>query len=94
MYAFDGGPFAGAIEWGKWTLQPTTGNIIFTGGSVSSNFDPITNVISVKPYSGDTGISNVSASKKTNITYTLDGRRVENPTKGVYIVNGKMFVIK
>ena len=44
--------------------------------------------------SGDTGISNVSASKKTNITYTLDGRRVENPTKGVYIVNGKMFVIK
>jgi hypothetical protein len=41
-----------------------------------------------------TGISNVSASTKTNITYTLDGRRVENPTKGIYIMNGKKVVIK
>ena len=26
--------------------------------------------------------------------YTLDGRRVENPTKGIYIVNGKKVIIK
>ena len=26
--------------------------------------------------------------------YTLDGRRVENPTNGIYIVNGKKVVIK
>ena len=26
--------------------------------------------------------------------YTLDGRRVENPTKGLYIVNGKKVIIK
>lgn len=50
MYAFDGGPFAGALYWGTWVLQPTTGNLIFTGGSKSDNFDPVTTVISVKPY--------------------------------------------
>jgi len=26
--------------------------------------------------------------------YTLDGRRVENPTNGIYIVNGKKVAIK
>ena len=50
MYAFDGGPFPGALYWGTWVLQPTTGNLIFTGGSKSDNFDPVTTTISVKPY--------------------------------------------
>ena len=53
MYAFDGGPFAGGLYWGAWALQPTTGNLIFTGGSVSDNFDPVTTVISVTPYAED-----------------------------------------
>lgn len=42
------------------------------------------------------GIKNVtSADKKNDVIYTLDGRRVVNPTyKGVYIVNGKKVILK
>jgi hypothetical protein len=31
---------------------------------------------------------------QSSLFYTLDGRRVENPTKGIYIMNGKKVVIK
>ena len=42
-----------------------------------------------------TGIVNVNRETITNNQYyTLDGRRVENPSNGVYIVNGKKVVIK
>ena len=42
-----------------------------------------------------TGIVNLNRETITNNQYyTLDGRRVENPTKGLYIVNGKKVVIK
>jgi hypothetical protein len=44
---------------------------------------------------GTTGIVNVNRETITNNQYyTLDGRRVMNPTKGLYIVNGKKVVIK
>ena len=96
--AYYDGQLSCSYNYGSYALQPATGNIIFTGGSSTedywANFNVVNTCISVKPYSGDTGISNVSASTKTNITYTLDGRRVENPTKGIYIMNGKKVVIK
>lgn len=41
-----------------------------------------------------TGISNISVSTKENRFYTLDGRRVKNPTKGIYIMNGTKVVVK
>ena len=42
-----------------------------------------------------TGIVNMNRETITNNQYyTLDGRRVENPTKGLYIVNGKKVVVK
>lgn len=43
---------------------------------------------------GATGIEAVTPSQRTGQYYTLDGRRVENPTKGLYIINGKKVVIK
>ena len=45
---------------------------------------------------GDTtGIANVNRETITdNQYYTLDGRRVENPSNGIYIINGKKVVIK
>ena len=44
---------------------------------------------------GTTGIVNVNRETITNNQYyTLDGRRVENPSNGIYIVNGKKVVIK
>lgn len=43
---------------------------------------------------GTTGIEAATLSQRTGQYYTLDGRRVENPTKGLYIINGKKVVIK
>lgn len=45
---------------------------------------------------GDTtGIMDINREATTNNRYyTLDGRLVENPTKGIYIVNGKKVVVK
>lgn len=44
---------------------------------------------------GTTGINNVErGALNVEGCYTLDGRRVENPTKGLYIINGKKVVIK
>ena len=44
-----------------------------------------------------TGIETVETSKgsiEDGVYYDLQGRRVENPTRGIYIVNGKKVVIK
>ena len=43
-----------------------------------------------------TGISNVEITKpevKDNVYYNLNGQRVANPSKGLYIVNGKKVII-
>ena len=44
-----------------------------------------------------TGVETIETSKNSTedgVYYDLQGRRVENPTRGVYIVNGKKVVIK
>ena len=41
-----------------------------------------------------TGIQNVERTINDNQYYTLDGRRVAEPTKGLYIINGKKVVVK
>ncbi len=43
-----------------------------------------------------TGISEVSTGLRpqTTVVYDLQGRRVSNPTKGIYIVNGRKVAIK
>ena len=43
---------------------------------------------------GTTGIQNIERTVIDNQYYTLDGRRVAEPTKGLYIINGKKVVIK
>ena len=46
---------------------------------------------------GTTGIETIENSKRSTddgVYYDLQGRRVENPTRGIYIVNGKKVVIK
>ena len=45
---------------------------------------------------GTTAIDNLKLtdnSQQTSCVYDLLGRRVENPTKGVYIMNGKKVVM-
>ncbi len=41
-----------------------------------------------------TGIQNIERTISDNQYYTLDGRRVAQPTKGLYILNGKKIVVK
>jgi hypothetical protein len=42
-----------------------------------------------------TGISGtLKANGEDSVLYNLSGQRVENPTKGLYIVNGKKVIIK
>ena len=41
-----------------------------------------------------TAITNTKVSSKDNIYYSLQGQRMTNPTKGLYIVNGKKVVVK
>ena len=40
------------------------------------------------------GVDNIVAAQANGVIYDLQGRRVENPTTGVYIVNAKKVVIK
>lgn len=43
---------------------------------------------------GTTGISSVIQQKEKQSVYNLNGQRVSQPTKGLYIINGKKVVIK
>lgn len=43
---------------------------------------------------GTTSIDNSIFTNNETVVYDLQGRRVENPAKGIYIVNGKKVVIK
>lgn len=43
---------------------------------------------------GTTGIQNIERSISDDQYYTLDGRRVAQPTKGLYILNGKKVILK
>jgi hypothetical protein len=45
-------------------------------------------------YYEPTGISNVKADVEEGAWYTIQGVRVEQPTKGVFIHNGKKVVVK
>ena len=45
-------------------------------------------------FSGTTAIDPVVTEVNDNIYYDLSGRRVDNPTQGIYIVNGKKVLVK
>lgn len=70
------------------TIKAHKAYLTYAGGGAPGFFDLDGNV---------TGITNTNLSNQTNTNgavYTLDGRRVSKPTKGLYIVNGKKVVIK
>ena len=41
-----------------------------------------------------TGIESVTSNNSVGGIYDLQGRKVENPEKGIYIVNGKKILVK
>ncbi len=64
----------------------------FTGVTVSGSSSAIA---IFDEGNGTTTIRSINANGEIdNVFYDLSGRRVENPTKGIYIMNGKKVVIK
>ena len=45
-------------------------------------------------FDGTTGIENVESQSEGTAIYDLMGRRVENPTRGIYVINGKKVLVK
>ena len=91
MTVFYGGPFEGNPSWGMWALQPTTNKIIFTGGSVSGNFDPITTCIAVTPYAKKEGSPELQYTfNETDKTATVVYKKVQKTIDEYHItyVNG------
>ena len=40
-----------------------------------------------------TGINSIHSNAKSSVYYSLNGQRVENPSKGIYIKNGKKIIL-
>jgi hypothetical protein len=84
---------------GKNTLNPL-GFFKYNGGTIIANrafmiLDDETANVNIYIVDEITGISEVKATETENAQiYDLQGRIVNNPTKGLYIVNGKKMVIK
>ena len=71
---------------------PVTGNISFTpNGDFQSCF-----AITLQGTKQTTGIVDVIANKRegNGKIYNLQGIEIANPTKGIYIRNGKKFIVK
>lgn len=63
-------------------------------GSASSNFISWVKECATAYTMGIKAIGQLDNSQSDNSYYTLDGRRVVDPTKGIYIQNGKKIVMK
>ena len=87
--------------------SPVYGFYTFTGDKIAANtcyMDKPTSTGSAKGFTlsfdgGTTGIDAITDQTAADVNgamkvyYDLQGRRVQNPTKGIYIVNGKKIVI-
>lgn len=73
------------VEYGDWGSRPST-FLPFLSKSFGEPFED--------EY-GTTGISNVTTENADDAAiYTLQGVKVSNPVKGIYIQNGKKFIVK
>lgn len=92
-YVFPAKDDAGNMTYVSHTLEaatPITGSFIFTLGSKQCCL-----IITLYHNNGSTSITLPLETKKaTNNVYTLQGIRVDNPGKGIYIRNGKKIIIK
>ena len=92
-YVFPAKDDAGNMTYVSHTLEaatPITGSFIFTLGSKQCCL-----IITLYHNNGSTSITLPLETKKaTNNVYTIQGIRVDNPGKGIYICNGKKIIIK
>ena len=80
----------------QFVLKATGGSPAFRPFFKADMFDRTVTSLGIGNGGGTTGIETMSdvRSVMSDVWYDLQGRRVENPTKGVYIKNGRKVVIK
>ena len=89
------------LNQGKNTLNPL-GFFKFKGSEITANKGFIVldeaianaNIAIVDAQAYADGINEIATESKSNVIYDIQGRIVNNPTQGLYIVNGKKVVIK
>ena len=80
----------------QFVLKATGGSPAFRPFFKADMFDRTVTSLGIGNGGGTTGIETMSdvRSVMSDVCYDLQGRRVENPTKGVYIKNGRLFIKK
>ncbi len=71
-----------------------TGDVTLKDNTVFAAKDLVPQLTVTYKSIATTSISNVNAAVKSDFVYTLGGQRVAQPTKGIYVVNGKKVVMK
>ena len=80
----------------KFELKSSGGSGAFRAFFKPDTFDRTVTSLAIGGYEDPTGIDSIinSEAQEDGIYYNLKGQRVANPTKGLYILNGKKVVIK
>ena len=81
----------------KFDLKETGGSPAFRPFFKADMFDRTVTSLGIGNGGETTGITTLNIERETlndDSWYDLQGRRVENPTKGVYIKNGRLFIKK
>lgn len=73
---------------------PQKYGFLFEGWSGLPESMPAEDIVLIAIFTDITGINDVKDEKVRTVYYDLNGRVVENPTKGVYIIDGKKVLIK
>lgn len=78
-------------------MAPNSNGTTFYTGTLPHFMGSWTSAMVIEEFDGEggTGIEDVkSEQSNANCIYDLQGRKVENPVKGIYIVNGKKVLVK
>ncbi len=75
---------------------PNSSGSTFYHGALPHFMGSWTSAMAIEEYVAgeDTGIDRIAGETTVEGIYDLSGRRVENPVKGIYIVNGKKVLVK
>jgi len=85
---YDGGNPIGFYSFSGNMITGNKAFLVYDGGSSNVN------IIFVTPEEYANGINETVVANNNKAIYDLQGRLVSNPSKGLYIVNGKKMVIK
>ena len=77
-------------------MAPNSSGSTFYHGSLAHFMGSWTSAMKIEPWTGEVadGIESVVVENNVKGTYDLTGRKVANPTKGIYVVNGKKVLVK